>query len=128
MTVQGDGSQSRTLCYVTDILDGFEAVISRGEPGEIYNLGSDDTITIKEFAELVMKLANSSSTINYVPRPHHDHSSRMPVLDKIKALGWESKVDLETGLRHTIADFQRRLVSQNEYSSTNENLQLQPQV
>lgn len=109
LTVQGDGSQSRTLCFVSDILDGLETVINKGTAGEVYNLGSDQSITMKDFATEVIKLSGSPSAIEYVPRPAHDHASRMPVLDKIRALGWNNQVDLTTGLETTIADFRRRL-------------------
>jgi nucleoside-diphosphate-sugar epimerase len=116
LTVQGDGSQSRTLCFVSDILDGFEAVITKGKPGAVYNLGSDNLITVKEFAELVINLTESRSEISYVPRPHHDHSSRMPVLDKVRSLGWNNKVPLRTGLSVTLEDFRKRLISKETYS------------
>ncbi len=109
LTVQGDGSQSRTLCFVTDILDGLQTVITKGIPGEVYNLGSDQSITVKNFAIKVIKLSGSLSGIEYVPRPAHDHASRMPVLDKIRAFGWNNQVDLTTGLKATIEDFRRRL-------------------
>jgi nucleoside-diphosphate-sugar epimerase len=113
VTVQGDGSQSRTHCFISDIIDGFEAVITKGVPGEIYNLGGDSLMTIKELAELMIKLSNSSSSIKYVPRPSHDHSSRMPVLDKIRALGWNNNVELEAGLRIVLEHFKRRLKSKS---------------
>ncbi len=109
ITVHGDGSQRRTLCYVTDVLDGFEAVMSKGAPGEVYNLGSNDEVTIKQFAEKVVELSDSKSELSHVERPSHDHSARMPVLDKIHALGWSKKVDLDTGLRLTIENFKQRV-------------------
>ncbi|HVY35715.1 MAG TPA: NAD-dependent epimerase/dehydratase family protein [Candidatus Paceibacterota bacterium] len=109
LTVQGEGSQTRTLCFVSDILDGFEAVISKGTPGEIYNLGSDSAITIRELAEFVIAAVGSESEIVSVPRPEHDHSSRMPVLEKIRSLGWRQKVDLKLGLQKMIENFKLRL-------------------
>ena len=129
LTVQG-GSQSRTLCYVDDILNGFEAVITKGVPAEIYNLGSDKDLTMKEFAEKVIEFTNSESGIQIVERPAHDHSSRMPVLDKVRALGWNNDIELNTRLKLTIEDFKIRLaerVSEPEYAVA-ENLQLQPQM
>ncbi len=111
LTVQGDGSQRRTLCFVTDILDGFEAVITKGIPGQAYNLGSDQEVTIKQFADKVLELSGSKSELSYVERPSHDHSARMPILDKIHALGWSQKVDLDTGLSQTIENFRTRLAN-----------------
>lgn len=111
LTVQGDGSQRRTLCFVTDILDGFEAVITQGVPGQAYNLGSDQEVTIKQFANKVLELSGSKSELSYVERPSHDHSARMPILDKIHALGWSQKVDLDTGLSQTIENFRTRLTN-----------------
>jgi nucleoside-diphosphate-sugar epimerase len=124
ITVQGDGSQSRTLCFVSDILNGFEIVFSKGKPGEIFNLGSDIEITMKDLALLVKKMIKSSSEIHYVPRPEHDHSSRMPVLNKIKTLGWNMETDLERGLLITIEDFKKRLYSGSSYRS-DKKIQLQ---
>jgi len=109
LTVHGDGSQSRTLCFVDDILDGFELVISKGVPGNVYNLGSDRSLTMRQLAELIIELTNSSSPIISVPRASHDHSGRMPVLDKIRALGWNEKVDLKDGLSLTLDHFKNRL-------------------
>ncbi len=109
VTVYGDGTQIRTLCFVDDILDGFELVISKGVPGQIYNLGSDQQITIKDFADRVIKLMNSNSEIVFAPAPMHDHKSRMPVLDKIKALGWKQTVGMEDGLLRMIEDFRQRV-------------------
>lgn len=109
LTVQGDGSQRRTLCFVDDILDGFEIVISQGKPGEAYNLGSDKEITIKEFAEKVISISGSESGIINIERPSHDHSARMPVLNKIHSLGWKQKVELEEGILKTIEFFKNNL-------------------
>jgi len=109
ITVQGNGEQSRTFCFVSDILDGFEAVIEKGIPGEVYNLGSDKLITVRELADMVVNISKSSSEVSYIKRPNHDHSSRMPNLDKIKALGWEMRVDLEDGINRTLDDFKARL-------------------
>lgn len=109
LSVHGDGSQSRTLCHVDDILNGFELVISKGKPGEVYNLGSDKALTMKELAELIVKLSGSKSVVGCIPRPDHDHQSRMPKLDKIRALGWQEQVELEKGLRETLEAFKQKL-------------------
>ncbi|HEX5429898.1 MAG TPA: NAD-dependent epimerase/dehydratase family protein [Patescibacteria group bacterium] len=122
LTVQGDGAQMRTLCYIDDILDGFELVISKGKIGEIYNLGSDQDITIRELAQKIISLIESRSEIISIPRPEHDHSSRMPVLNKINGLGWKQKINLEEGLNLTLSAFEARL---STMESINSNIQVE---
>ena len=109
LTVQGDGSQRRTMCFVDDILNGFELVITRGTAGHVYNLGSDQSLTIMELARSIIRLTDSQSAIVSVPRPAHDHSRRMPDLAKIAQLGWHQTVSLDDGLRRTI-DYFKSLV------------------
>ncbi len=117
LPVTGDGSQRRTFCFVSDIIDGLEIVIDKGIPGEVYNLGSNKEITIRRFAEKIIELTGSESHIEFVKRPAHDHSARMPVLDKIHALGWSQKIPLDDGLEATIKNFSARILS-NETSSS----------
>jgi nucleoside-diphosphate-sugar epimerase len=114
LTVQGEGNQSRTMCFVTDILDGFEAVLTNGFPGEIYNLGSDQSVTMRELADMVIDITGAKSGIVSVPRPAHDHSSRMPVLKKIHSLGWRRKVDLPVGLMATLDYFKAQLAPSSD--------------
>lgn len=108
LTVQGDGSQKRTMCYVDDLIAGLMLVIEQGQPGEAYNLGSDQELNMLQLAEKVRDLVGSQSEIIHVPRPHHDHNSRMPVLDKMSALGWSQKVSLDEGLAKTLENFKER--------------------
>jgi nucleoside-diphosphate-sugar epimerase len=119
LTIQGDGIHMRTFCFFTDILDGFEAVLSNGTSGEIYNLGSDIPTTINELAETMIKLSDSPSNVEHVFRPSHDHSSRMPNLNKIRSLGWNNNVSLENGIKATIDYFKKRLESKPAYSTNN---------
>lgn len=102
LPIQGDGNQTRTFCYIDDLLDGFMAVMENGERGEVYNLGSDQEVTIKELAVYFRKVTGNRFLIKYIDRPSHDHQGRHPSLDKIKGLGWEQKVSLEAGLKKTL--------------------------
>ena len=128
LTVHGEGLQSRTMCFVDDLGSGLITVINKGSRGEAYNLGSDKSITMLDFAKRIISLTGSKSEIVFVPRAEHDHNSRMPALEKARAVGWDYRVDLDTGLEMTIADFKKRLdaVPQLEYMA-DEALQLSPQ-
>ncbi len=117
ITLYGDGEQSRTLCYVEDILDGFEIIMEKGVPGQVYNLGSNQPIKIKDLVVLIVGLANSSSKITIIPRAAHDHSGRLPDLQKIQALGWKSKIDLKHGLKQTLEAFKYRIVEMGKTSA-----------
>lgn len=117
ITLHGNGDQARTLCYMEDILDGLQLVIEKGVPGEVYNLGSDQALKIKDLAMLILKLTNSSSEITIVPRAVHDHSSRLPDLRKIQALGWKSKISLEQGLTQTLQAFKDRIGNTKRFST-----------
>jgi nucleoside-diphosphate-sugar epimerase len=83
--IQGEGLQNRTFCYVDDVISGVELVMEHGVPGEAYNIGGTEQITIKTFAEHVLRLTESSSKIVSVPRPTHDHSGRLPDTSKARA-------------------------------------------
>jgi len=117
LTVHGKGDQSRTMCFVDDLINGLQIVMEKGVAGDVYNLGSDKSITMLEFAQKIIEITGSTSKISYVPRAEHDHNSRMPVLDKVRSLGWDYKVDLDTGLKITVEDFKSRLVTDVKYSS-----------
>lgn len=84
LTVYSDGGQVRSFCHVNDAVDLLLKIENIN--GEIFNVGSDSIITIKELAERVIKLSNSTSKINYVPTPHSDIISRIPDLTKVKYL------------------------------------------
>ncbi len=112
VTVHGDGLQRRTLCYVDDLLEGLELVMENGKPAEVYNLGSDQEITMLKLAQTLIAAANSKSELIFVPRATHDHESRMPVLTKVQSLGWKQKIPLDMGLSLTLEDFKARLAKQ----------------
>jgi dTDP-glucose 4,6-dehydratase len=109
ITVFGDGSQTRSFCFVSDLVDGiFKLLMSN----EIYpvNIGNPDEITIKEFAEEVIKITKTMSKIVFNPLPEDDPKVRQPNIEKAKrVLGWSPKVSRAEGLKITIDYFKRHL-------------------
>ena len=111
ITIYGDGSQTRSFCYVTDLIDGMVAMMASGNDvvGPI-NLGNPGEFTIRELAELVVELTGSRSQIEYHPLPVDDPTQRRPNIDRASAsLGWQPKVPLREGLIETIAYFDQLL-------------------
>lgn len=112
MTVYGDGRQTRSLCYVSDLVDGLvRAMECRGAKGEVTNLGNPDEHTVLEFALIIRELAGSNATITYTePAVGDDPQRRRPDITKARALlGWEPRVALREGLERTIAAFRDEL-------------------
>lgn len=99
--VFGDGSQTRSFCFVSDLIDGIILAMEKGEKGEIYNLGNPDEFTILELAQKVKELTNSSSEPQTMSElPEDDPLQRCPDITKAKEkLGWEPKVSLQEGLK-----------------------------
>jgi UDP-glucuronate decarboxylase len=107
ITIYGKGTQTRSFCYVSDLIEGFVRLMATGPDvtGPI-NLGNPVEFTMIELAELVLKLTGSSSKLIFEPLPSDDPKQRQPDISKAKqALGWEPKVKLEDGLKETIAYF-----------------------
>ena len=110
ITIYGDGAQTRSFCYVDDLVDGLIQMMASQEYGPI-NLGNPHEITIQELAEKVIKLTMSQSEIIHHPLPTDDPKKRKPDITKANQfLEWEPKVDLETGLRQTINYFKEKTV------------------
>lgn len=111
ITLYGDGSQTRSFCYVDDLIDGLLRMMAQdGETGPV-NLGNPAEYTILELAELILKLTFSKSQIVHMPLPQDDPIQRQPDIQKAKScLGWAPKVSLEDGLKETIAFFKGVLV------------------
>lgn len=106
LTVHGDGSQTRSFCYVSDLIDGIEHLMQSDVQTPV-NLGSSDERTIEELAELVIDVTDSDSGITYEPRPPNDPEVRRPDLTKAKReLDWEPTVDIKTGLQRSRAYFE----------------------
>ncbi len=110
ITIYGDGSQTRSFCYVSDLVAGLLAMMESGAgPGPL-NLGNPGEFTILELAEKVLRLTKSRSTIVRRPLPSDDPVRRKPDISAITAaLGWAPRVGLEEGLARTIDDFRARL-------------------
>ncbi|HTT20594.1 MAG TPA: UDP-glucuronic acid decarboxylase family protein [Candidatus Sulfotelmatobacter sp.] len=105
LTVYGNGSQTRSFCYVSDEIDGFLRLAKSDEHMPV-NVGNPDEFTILECAQLVLKVTGSKSRIRYEPLPQDDPKQRRPDITKaLQLLGWEPKVDLETGLRLSLDYF-----------------------
>jgi dTDP-glucose 4,6-dehydratase len=102
LTVFGDGTQTRSLCYVDDLVRGIVAMFDSGEPGPI-NLGDPNEMTVRQIAELVRKLVGSSSEIELHPLPQDDPTRRCPDIAKARQLlGWRPEVSLQVGMTRTI--------------------------
>jgi dTDP-glucose 4,6-dehydratase len=109
LTVFGDGHQTRSFCYCSDLIDGIYK-LSQSDFHEPVNIGNPNELTIKEFAERIIRLSASGSTLTYEPLPVDDPKQRRPDITRAKnLLGWEPKVDLETGLQKTIDWFKHRI-------------------
>lgn len=112
LTVFGDGSQTRSFCYVSDLVDGLYRLLLSGEVYPV-NLGNPREMTIREFAEAIRGRVNAASEIVYRDLPEDDPRQRQPDITKARTcLGWEPKVPLEEGLERTITYF-REIASQN---------------
>ncbi len=111
LTVYGDGHQTRSFCYVSDLIEGIYKLLFSDEVDPI-NLGNPQEMTILEFASLVNEITGNSSGVMYQPLPEDDPKVRQPDISKARAvLGWEPEVALQEGLRDTISWFQGRLGS-----------------
>jgi len=111
LTVYGDGHQTRSFCYVSDLIEGIYRLLFSNEVDPV-NVGNPREMTILEFANLVNEITGNSSGIAYQPLPEDDPKVRQPDISKARAvLDWEPEVPLEEGLRDTISWFEGRLGS-----------------
>jgi dTDP-glucose 4,6-dehydratase len=105
LTVYGDGSQTRSLCYVSDLVRGVLADLERGDAMPV-NLGNPHEVTMLQLAETIIRLADSKSTIVHRPLPVDDPMRRQPDITRARTmLAWEPEVGLEDGLRRTLEYF-----------------------
>ena len=111
LTVYGDGSQTRSFCYVADEIDGLVRLAWSSDPGPV-NIGNPNEFTILECAKAVLAVTGSSSNIRYEALPQDDPKQRRPDITKAKqVLGWEPKIKLEDGLKMSL-DYFRQAVEQ----------------
>jgi dTDP-glucose 4,6-dehydratase len=109
VTVFGDGSQTRSLCYVSDLVDGIHRLAQSDEPHPV-NLGNPQELTILQLAEKIVALTGSKSRVVQRPLPVDDPKVRQPDITRARTLlGWEPKVPLDEGLRRTLEYFRRKL-------------------
>ena len=113
ITVYGDGSQTRSLCFVDDLVEGIAAMFTRGTTGEVINLGNPQEHTVLQYAHIVRRLCNSNSQIQFLELPQDDPTRRCPDISKARSLlGWEPRIGLEEGLKRTIEWF-KELAKEN---------------
>jgi nucleoside-diphosphate-sugar epimerase len=107
LVIYGDGNKTRSICYVSDLVDGLmRAMFHAGTLGEVFNLGNTGEHTVREYAETIIRLCNSSSTIVYESSRIDDPERRRPNITKArKVLGWDLTIDKEEGLARTIEWF-----------------------
>ena len=114
ITLYGTGEQTRSFCYVDDLIDGLVRLMN--SPGDVVgpiNLGNPDEFTMKELAAKVIDLTGSKSDLVYEALPSDDPQQRKPETTKAsEILGWSAKIDLNAGLLKTIADFKPRVLAQ----------------
>ncbi|MBY0495625.1 MAG: SDR family oxidoreductase [Cyanobacteria bacterium] len=110
VTVFGDGSQTRSFCYISDLVDGIIRLMLSKEAGPI-NIGNPQEMTIEQIARLIIEMTGSKSKIVYKPLPTDDPKVRQPDITRARTLlGWEPKVTLEQGLGRTIDYFREKVL------------------
>jgi UDP-glucuronate decarboxylase len=118
LTVYGDGSQTRSFCYVSDLVEGLMRLMNGEHIGPV-NLGNPEEYTILQLAENVQKLVNPDAQIKFAPLPQDDPRRRRPDITRAKTwLNWQPTVPLSEGLKLTVEDFRQRLESEQAINST----------
>jgi dTDP-glucose 4,6-dehydratase len=109
VTVFGDGTQTRSFCYVTDLVDGIIR-LAESNTNDPVNIGNPHEVTIEEIARTIIKLIGATSQIVYRPLPVDDPKQRRPDITRARTiLGWEPKVGLEEGLLKTVDYFKGKI-------------------
>ena len=110
ITIYGDGSQTRSFCYVDDLLEGMIALMNKEKFHQPVNIGNDGEFTISELANLVIELTNSNSKIINKPLPQDDPVKRKPDLTRAsEILNYRPKIRLKDGLTKTIEYFDKKI-------------------
>ena len=108
LTIYGDGTQTRSFCYVDDLIRGIVSMIDCAESGPV-NLGNPEEFTVTDFAKLVLRLTGSDSPVEHLPLPVDDPTRRCPVITRAShMLGWQPEVRVEDGVRRTVEWFRSR--------------------
>ncbi|MGP3970781.1 UDP-glucuronic acid decarboxylase family protein [Streptomyces sp. 6N223] len=109
LTVAGDGTQTRSLCYVSDTVDGIISLAESGHPGPV-NIGGSEELTVLDLARMIRRISGSASEIHFMDAPIDDPTRRKPDTSLARGvLGWETRVELTDGLKLTIDWFTKRL-------------------
>ena len=110
LTIYGDGSQTRSFCYVDDLIAGFMGFMEQEKIVGPMNLGNPGEFTMLQLAEVILKKVGGKSKISYMPLPSDDPKQRQPDISLAKqTMGWEPKVQLEAGIEKTIEYFKKAL-------------------
>ena len=110
ITIYGDGQQTRSFCYVDDLIDGILALVDCEPVAKPFNIGNPLETTVRDLAELVCKVSNSKSKVVFRPLPSDDPSRRQPDISEIcEQTGWTPKVQLEEGLKETVRFFRETI-------------------
>ena len=105
LTIYGDGSQTRSFCYVDDLIRGIVGMIDSGESGPV-NLGNPEEFTVADFARLILRVTGSDSPVEHLPLPVDDPTRRCPVITRAsQVLGWQPQIQVEDGVRRTVEWF-----------------------
>jgi dTDP-glucose 4,6-dehydratase len=111
VTVFGDGTQTRSFCYVSDLVDGVLRLMD-SDVHDPVNIGNPHEVTIEEIARIIIKLLGSRSRVVYCSLPVDDPKQRKPDITRARSLlGWEPKVGLEEGLLRTVEYFKQKLAT-----------------
>jgi dTDP-glucose 4,6-dehydratase len=109
LTIFGTGAQTRSFCYVTDLVDGILR-LAASPVNDPVNIGNPHEMSIEEIARTIIRMTGSSSTLSFRPLPTDDPKVRQPDITRARSLlGWEPKVALEDGLTSTIAYFRQKM-------------------
>ncbi len=112
LTLYGAGDQTRSFCYVDDLVEALIRLMNVADEHDPVNLGNPGEFTIKELAEQVVKVCGSNSGVKYLPLPQDDPKQRKPDISRAQnLLGWNPTVALSEGLERTVADFKKRVMS-----------------
>ncbi|HEY9847584.1 MAG TPA: NAD-dependent epimerase/dehydratase family protein, partial [Candidatus Caenarcaniphilales bacterium] len=111
LTVYGDGSQTRSFCYVSDLVDGLIRLMHNGQTGPV-NLGNPEEYTILALAQTIQEMVNPSIAIQRLPLPEDDPRRRKPDITRARTwLSWQPTVPLHEGLKRTLLDFRERMMT-----------------
>jgi UDP-glucuronate decarboxylase len=112
LTLYGDGAQTRSFCYVDDLVEGLIRLMNSDDLHEPVNLGNPVEFTIKELADEVIRICDSNSDVKFLPLPQDDPKQRKPDISRAETLlGWNPTIQLNEGLKKTVDDFKNRMVN-----------------